>query len=100
MFFLCLIIITKTLGAPLCVHPTAGTVQPMSSELLCLGYTQSNTVDVHVRGSVLHLAALLWCLLAHILMKSRRVMSIDSASRSVKDEVENPETAHCPSSLR
>jgi len=38
MFFLCVvIIITKTLGAPLCVHPTAGTVQPMSSELLCLG---------------------------------------------------------------
>jgi len=29
----------------------------MSSELLCLGYTQSNTVDVHVRGSVLHLSA-------------------------------------------
>ena len=50
MFFLCLNYNYKTLGAPLCVHPTAGTVQPMSSELLCLGYYQSNTVDVHVRG--------------------------------------------------
>ena len=55
----------KTLGAPLCVHPTAGTVQPMSSELLCLGYSQSNTVDVHVHGSVLHLSA--FCLLQRLL---------------------------------
>ena len=87
MFFLCCYYNYKTLGAPLCVHPTAGTVQPMSSELLCLGYTQSNTVDVHVRGSVLHLSAFLRRLLAKLVgpvcrgREATRLLEVETRNR-------------------
>lgn len=72
----------------------------MSSELLCLGYTQSNTVDVHVRGSVLHLSAIfLQRLLAIVVVQSSRGQA---ATRLLKSRTRSRElvTTRPPSSLR
>lgn len=67
IFFLCCYYNYKKRWALLCasIQPPALFSQCQAS-CCVLDYTQSNTVDVHVRGSVLHLSAFLQCLQAKL----------------------------------